>query len=268
MAHYVIGDVQGCFEQLKQLTSKIHFNEDKDKLYFVGDLVNRGPASAQVLDFIMQRPDNCFSVLGNHDLHLIAIGMLDKAPHKYDTFQDVLEHKNRALYLDWLRQQPLAMQLSQPNCFISHAGRYPYWSISEALGYNDEVSQMLQSEQITSFLNNMYGNTPNAWHESHQNNERWRFIVNAFTRMRFLTEDGCLDLACKQPVGSQPANFKPWFEILPIQTTPIYFGHWAALEGVTSRDDIIATDTGCAWGGALTAFDIENQRVFQVPFSK
>jgi bis(5'-nucleosyl)-tetraphosphatase (symmetrical) len=268
MAQYVIGDVQGCFKQLKQLTDKLNFNEDQDRLYFVGDLVNRGPASAQVLDFIMQRPDNCFSVLGNHDLHLLAVGMLGKKPHKYDTFQDILEHQNRNIYLDWIRQQPLAISLNHPNTFISHAGLYPDWSIEEALALADEVSQMLQSELADNFLKNMYGNTPDTWHNSLQQNERWRFIVNAYTRMRFITPDRRLELTCKQPIGKQPTSFQPWFDALPKQPTPIYFGHWAALEGFTGRDDIVATDTGCAWGGSLTAIDIESGQIYKIPFSK
>ena len=265
MATYAIGDVQGCYDDLMRLLDKISYSRERDILWFAGDLVNRGPKSLQTLQFIRDLGDRAISVLGNHDLHLLAAAYGVRAPHKNDTFGDILSSPVRDELLEWLRHQPLIHHDEQLNFAMVHAGIYPAWSISDAKTYAVEVQHVLRSENYREYFSTMYGNQPDRWSAHLQGSDRLRFIVNSFTRMRFLTESGALDMSEAGPVGSQPNNLTPWFDqsIQLPDDLEIVFGHWAALGG-TRISRFHALDSGCVWGNALTALELESGRYISV----
>jgi len=265
VARYIIGDVQGCLAQLKALLKKIDFNADRDQLYFVGDLVNRGPDSLGVLKYLYQRRDNVESVLGNHDLHLLAVAAGTRSANKKDTLEPLLAAKQRHELLSWLKHRPMALYLQQDKLFISHAGLYPYWKIKQALTYASEVQDVLRSNISSELFKQMYSDKPEKWSESLLGWPRLIFIINALTRMRFINKRGGLDLQCKLPLGMQSKQLMPWFELLPKEfAKQVVFGHWAALEGKTNSTKVIATDTGCVWGGKLTAYSVEKKKLISV----
>ncbi len=266
---YVIGDVQGCYIELMRLLDKIQFDESSDCLWFVGDLVNRGPDSLAVLQFLSSLGKKPIVTLGNHDLHYLAVyyGVMPYNSNK-DSFEKLLRADDVDYLSDWLRHQSIAHFDSQLNIFMAHAGLYPAWSISETLLYAKELENVLTSGSPSSFLGQMYGNNPSKWKPSLTGIERLRFIVNAFTRMRLLAKDSVLELKTKDK--REVVGLTRWFDMPRKDNNKvnIVFGHWAALEGETNRKDIWAVDTGCVYGGRLTALCLQTMERISVPGSK
>jgi bis(5'-nucleosyl)-tetraphosphatase (symmetrical) len=267
MSTYAIGDVQGCYDELQALLAEISFNPSKDQLWFAGDLVNRGPKSLQVLRFIKNLP-NAIVVLGNHDIHLLALA--NGHPFPSHTLHEVLAAPDRQELIDWLRQQPFLHYDANLNCLMSHAGLFPRWSLSEAQTHAQSLEQVLRADDYAECLAYLYGNEPSRWTDHLTGWDKLRFIMNAFTRMRFCTMAGELDFSHTGEIGTQPADYFPWFEIPKRSLTnfSIMFGHWAALKGKTSAANVYALDTGCAWGGALTALRLEDKKQFMTPALK
>lgn len=263
MAHYIIGDVQGCFDELMALLDTINFDESSDTLWFCGDLINRGPKSIETLEFIM----NCKraqTVLGNHDIHFLALTLANRKPFAGDTLASVVSDPRAETWCDWLCQQPLLLFNEEHNATMVHAGVLPCWSLSEAKTYAQEVERKLKDPtQRIALLDSLFGNEPNTWDPNLTGMARLRFIANVFTRMRFCFDERTLELTCKTPVGEQPDNLHPWFT-LRSDTSPIYFGHWAALGDVSNVTHFHATDTGCVWGKALTALRLDDHERFSV----
>lgn len=272
MATYVIGDVQGCFEELDALLNNINFSHSHDLLIFAGDLVNRGKHSLAVLRYIktLQQQVNCKVILGNHDLHLLAVFYQARKLTKQDTFQDVLTADDSAALCEWLRHQSMLYFDELSQTLIVHAGIASVWTVSQSLIYGRELEEQLRGPNFQSVLSQLFGNEPNQWHESLSSYERWRTICNFLTRMRFCFEDGSLDFASKGKIGSQPMTLKPWFTIRKQkqqEQTRIVFAHWAALCGETHDTQYVCVDTGCIWGKTLSAFRLEDNAWFQVPSS-
>lgn len=266
MATYAIGDIQGCFEPLQELLQKIDFNSKQDTLWFTGDLVNRGPHSLETLRFVKALGKAAITVLGNHDLHLLAVSEgHQKFQHDSDTLRPLLQAEDRDELLHWLRQQPLLHHDADVNMSMVHAGLPPQWDLSQAQAAAVEVETVLRSQDYLDFFNHMYGNLPEIWDENLQGHARLRFIVNCFTRLRFCTEQGKLSLSAKGEPGTQPKGLIPWFQVpnrLSRDNT-ILFGHWSTL-GLHREDNVVALDTGCLWGGELTALRLEDRKVFSL----
>jgi bis(5'-nucleosyl)-tetraphosphatase (symmetrical) len=259
MPTYAIGDVQGCSDELQQLLARFAFHPAKDRLWFVGDLVNRGPKSVEVLRFVRGLGDRAIVVLGNHDLHLVAEHEGFEPPRKGDSFEDVLNAPDRKALVDWLRQRPLMH--SQGAYAMVHAGLLPQWSVAKALLLAKEVQTALTSLHYREFLKNMYGGNPDQWSESLSGWDRLRVIVNAMTRLRFCTPQGKMDLQAK---GTEPpAGYEAWFSFRKDKET-IVCGHWSAL-GLKFTEKLAAIDSGCVWGGSLTALRLEDRALFQIP---
>lgn len=231
MSTYAIGDVQGCYDALMRLLDKIRYSTTDDTLWFAGDLVNRGHQSLQTLQFIHSLDDGAVCVLGNHDLHLLATAAGVRKPHKSDTFNDILSSRQRDEILHWLSHSALLHYDPVLGYAMAHAGIYPGWSLQEALSYAKEVQQVLRGNHALDFFAAMYGNQPDCWSEHLHGDDRFRFIVNSFTRMRFCTITGQLDLKHSGPPGSQPQGLVPWFTCKNQldEKTQVVFGHWASL---------------------------------------
>ncbi len=261
MADYVIGDVQGCYDALMALRKKIDFNPDCDRLYFLGDLVNRGGQSLAVLRWIYARQANCQTVLGNHDLSLLYRYFFPKKRAKNPEFKAIFAATDCRLLMDWLLQCPLHIDLSKG--LLSHAGIYPFWDMNTFKENTDWAVEKLQTKP-EKVLKHMYGDKPDCWQEDLKSTERWRFIINSCTRMRFVDSAGRLDLNEKMATTDKK-ELKPWFEYLDQSqlTKPLYFGHWSTL-GFYQYGKINALDSGCVWGGALTAIRLDDGAVFQV----
>lgn len=261
MADYAIGDVQGCYDSLMLLLEKIEFDERVDRLWFVGDLVNRGPKSLNVLQFVKNLPIKPRVVLGNHDLHLLCKIYLQDVPLlKGDTLNDIINSPDVYDYAEWLRRQPLLYHDLSLNVVMTHAGIAPNWSLGLAKKLAQELEQVLAGPNFLDFLQNMYGNEPNYWSGALKGIDRLRAICNYFTRMRFCDSKGCLNLSYKGTVANAPQGLTPWFAApnrVPIDAT-IVFGHWASLRGECDKPCIYAIDTGCLWGGSLTALNLDN----------
>ncbi|MCW9015249.1 MAG: symmetrical bis(5'-nucleosyl)-tetraphosphatase [Gammaproteobacteria bacterium] len=260
MATYAIGDVQGCFEQLQQLLKKLEYNPDKDKLWFAGDIVNRGPQSLETLRFIKSLGDRAVTVLGNHDLHLLAIANGRGKQGKKDTIQSILDAPDRNELLDWLIQQPLMHYDETLDVCMVHAGIHPQWTIAEALDYASEVEAFLQSTKAHEFFQHMYGDKPLKWSPKLRGWDRLRFITNVFTRMRYCDINGKLSLRDKGPPGKQAPGIVPWFEVNGFKTgnTRLIFGHWSTLPD-PGLENIYPLDTGCLWGGKLSALKVNKK---------
>lgn len=260
MATYAIGDVQGCFYQLEALLDKIKFDPDKDHLWFAGDLVNRGPNSLEVLRFVRSLGKCATAVLGNHDLHLLAVSYGYRDLSVNDNMHDVLIAKDREILLDWLRRRPMLHFDKKLNCALVHAGLMPSWSIKKALQYAGEVEAVLRSDHPEEFFAEMYGNEPGKWSKRLKGFNRLRFITNTLTRLRFCTPDERINFRDKGKPGSQPNGHFPWFQIdgRKSRDTTVICGHWSSL-GYYAEDGIIALDTGCQWGGELTAQKISGK---------
>jgi len=273
MATYAIGDIQGCYDELLALLDVVNFSED-DQLWLAGDLVNRGPKSLETLRFIKNLGIRAKVVLGNHDLHLLAIYYANARLKRSDTLSSILSAHDCAELMHWLKAQPLAHFDPNHNALMVHAGTPANWSIPQTLTLAKEVEQSLQSDRHVDFFNNMYGNTPAHWDESLKGYDRLRCITNYLTRMRFCTQTQQLDLSFKGENGSQPKELSPWFNFhshAHSSHSPaplILFGHWAALMGKTGREDIIALDTGCVWGEKLTAICLESRTLYSAPSIK
>lgn len=265
MATYFIGDVQGCYAELQSLLELINFNPLRDRLGFAGDLVNRGPQSLEVLRWIKNLGD-AFVVLGNHDFYLLALGYEVAQFHGSHTLDAVLQAPDKWELLDWLRHQPLVHYWENFNSVLVHAGVPPQWALPEVLSHAQEVSSQLKSENFLNYLRELefHRHLNVKWNESLSGSERMRYIVNAFTHIRFCSADGELDLANKSVHSQNPQKYRPWYEWCRLKQK-VFFGHWAALEGNLHDDCFQALDTGCAWGGKLTAVRVEDHRRFSVP---
>lgn len=261
MTTYAVGDIQGCLAPLQCLLQRVAFDPTRDRLWLVGDLVNRGPQSLETLRFLYAMRESLVCVLGNHDLHLLAVAHRVERLKKSDTLGAILEAPDREELLDWLRQQPLLHYDSTLDIAMVHAGIAPQWSLQEALAHAAEVQQALRDDvRLPLFLDGMYGNQPDKWEPDLQGVVRLRVITNYFTRMRFCTADGRLDLDSKEGLDSAPPGYAPWFSQPQRKTRgqKLLFGHWAALEGRCDEPGVEALDTGCVWGKHMTLLNLDN----------
>lgn len=261
MAVYAIGDVQGCYDELQRLLERLRYDPPSDKLWFCGDLVNRGPHSLEVLRFVRGLGDKAVTVLGNHDLHLLAIAAGNERKKENGSLDAVLDAPDRDELLHWLRHRPLMYADEALGFCLIHAGLPPQWTKAQALACAREVEGVLRDDlEHPGFFAGMYGNRPVRWSDRLRGMNRWRFIINCFTRLRYCDLEGNLGLNHKGRPGSQGVGWLPWFKIPGRQSrdTPIIFGHWSTL-GYTATDNVWALDTGCLWGGSLTALAIDTR---------
>lgn len=265
MSTYAIGDIQGCYAALQTLLAKIAFNPQHDRLWLTGDLVNRGPDSLLTLRYIKSLGNTATCVLGNHDLHLLAIAAGVRTKSNDDSLADILNAPDRHELLDWLRQRPVMHHDEELGVSMIHAGLPPQWNQHDSLAYAHELQAVLRGAQYLTFLQDMYGNKPDQWSPTLQGMDRLRFITNCFTRLRFCREDGTLCLKSKGPPGSQPDDCIPWFKVenRASRDMNILFGHWSAL-GLYQEKGITSLDSGCLWGHQLTALRLEDQQIFDI----
>ncbi len=263
MATYAVGDIQGCFASLQALLEKCSFSPEFDRLWLVGDLVNRGPRSLETLRFVKGLGDRAVTVLGNHDLSLLMAAEGFGKRHRSDTIDGILAAPDRDELLHWLRHQRL-MHV-QGDYAMVHAGLLPAWSVAEARALAGEVEQALQAENYREFLANMWGSEPGAWDSSLTGWPRLRVIVNAMTRMRFCSPAGERGFKAKGELSQAPAGYLPWFEVPGRRSaaTVLVTGHWSAL-GLRLEPNLLALDSGCLWGGKLSALRLEDRALFQV----
>ena len=259
MTTYAIGDIQGCYDDLQALLDTLKFDFRKDTLWLTGDLVNRGPRSLEVLRFIKSLGECAVTVLGNHDLHLLAVAYGHEPPKKDDTLDAILEAPDRDELLHWLRTRPLLHHDEIRNITLIHAGLAPQWSLQDAIACAKEVECELQGDKFNDFLTKMYGNQPDQWSSELKRWERLRFSVNCLTRLRYVNGNGRLMLKTKGAPGSQPEGCVPWFQASKRKTKKekLLFGHWSTL-GFYNADNVIGLDGGCIWGGKLIAVDVES----------
>lgn len=270
MPVYAVGDVQGCFDELLTLLARLRFQPSQDRLWLSGDLVNRGRRSLDVLRFLKGLGEHAITVLGNHDLHLLAVTVGKRPLRRKDTFRDVLEAPDRDELLSWLRTRPLLYRDEQLGFTLIHAGLPPQWDLATAQRCAAEVEAALSSTTYPVFFENMYGDQPDRWSEHLRGHERLRFITNCLTRLRYCSSEGSLSLTENGPPGTQPPHLMPWFEVPNRKSLGerILFGHWATLQlhrPVDPRHRVYHLDTGCAWGGRLTALRLDDERYFSVP---
>ena len=256
---HLIGDVQGCCSALDHLLDRIGFSPSRDRIYVLGDLVNRGPQSLETLRRLRGFGDAAVCLLGNHDLNLLAVAQGVRQPHRGDTLSEILDAPDRSEWLAWLRQRRMAVH--EHGWLMVHAGVVPQWDAAQTMALAGEVERLLRSEALAAFLPAMYGDEPSRWSDALVGAERLRFIINVLTRTRFVADDGTLDLHTKDGAAGAPRGFQPWFEVPGRRTqgTPIAFGHWATL-GLIDRPDLLALDTGCVWGRQLSAMRIDGGR--------
>lgn len=264
MGTYAIGDVQGCFEELTALLAAIGFDRETDRLWFVGDLVNRGPASLATLRFVRDLGEGALTTLGNHDLHLLALAHGFVKGRKDDTLGDVLAAPDCDSLLEWLRHRPLLHV--EENYVLVHAGLLPQWDIVTAEALAGEVEAELRGPQHREFLAQLYGSRPDRWSEGLSGVERLRVIVNAMTRLRFCTPEGVMEFSTKGETAKAPPGYAPWFEVSGRKSADrtVICGHWSAL-GLRITPNLLALDSGCVWGGKLSAIRLEDRRLYQVP---
>jgi bis(5'-nucleosyl)-tetraphosphatase (symmetrical) len=263
MTTYAIGDLQGCHTQLISLLEKIDATSPDAQLVFVGDIVNRGPKSLATLRQVRALKDRARIVLGNHDLNLLAVACGLRKPHDSDTLADIMAADDREELITWLRHQPLALEQDGHLCV--HAGVLPQWTAQQTLALSKEVEAALQGPNWVAFLQTMYGNAPARWSNDLQGADRLRCIVNALTRIRFCTPDGSMDFKAVEGLDHTPPGLMPWFDVPHRQTenTSVVFGHWSTL-GLTLRPNLAGLDTGCVWGGKLTAINLQDCTTIQV----
>ncbi len=263
MSTYAIGDVQGCLHAFQELLDAIEYDPVRDRLWLTGDLVNRGEDSLGMLRWCMAHDDGVVAILGNHDLHLLAVAEGFVPAHKKDTLDDILDAPDRADVLDWLRRRPMLHRDGQ--WLMVHAGLMPEWTAELAESLARELEDALRGEDYRSFLRDMYGNEPRHWSEALSGQDRLRLIANAMTRIRFLHADGGLEFLHKCAPDQAPPGLIPWYDMPGRRSrgVRVLFGHWSTL-GLYVRDDLAALDTGCLWGGRLTALRLEDGRIFQV----
>lgn len=259
MALYLIGDVQGCDSALQRLLDEIAFSASRDTLYLLGDLVNRGPDSAAVLRRLMAYGGSVQSVLGNHDLHLLALAHGARKRHPKDTLDAILYAPDRQAMLDWLRGQHMAMleKIDGHAVLMVHAGVLPAWTAGQTMALASEVEDVLRGPALAEFLPRMYGDEPSSWSDQLSGTARLRVIVNSLTRLRFCDADGRMEFASKEGTAATPPGYLPWFDVPGRQTAnvTVAFGHWSTL-GWLARSDVLSLDTGCVWGGCLSALRI------------
>ncbi|NOT14064.1 MAG: symmetrical bis(5'-nucleosyl)-tetraphosphatase [Methylotenera sp.] len=263
MTTYAIGDIQGCYYAFQALLERIQFNQKKDQLWLVGDLINRGSGSLEVLRWCYQHQNSLSVVLGNHDLHALVVAEGIVSAHKGDTLDALLAAHDCDILLHWLRHQPLAYQSEK--FLMVHAGFLPQWNANQAIAYAKEVEAALQSSNYLHFLTHMYGNVPIAWHEDLTGIDRLRMITNAMTRLRICTAQGEMEFKFKGELADIPKGYMPWFDVpnRATQSNNVIFGHWSAL-GLQQRKHVFALDTGCLWGGKLTAMNVHTLAIVQV----
>jgi bis(5'-nucleosyl)-tetraphosphatase (symmetrical) len=262
---YLLGDLQGCRDPLARLLDEVAFSPSRDHLYVLGDLVNRGPDSLGVLRRLKSLGSSATCLLGNHDLHLLGVAHGVRKLHKGDTVSDILEAPDREDWLHWLRHRRMAVQAH--GWLMVHAGVVPQWDAAQTLAVAAEVETLLQGPDLADFLPLMYGKQPERWRDDLQGVDRWRCAINSLTRLRFCQADGTMDFEVKDGAAEAPSGLMPWFEVPERRThsTPVAFGHWSTL-GLINRDDLLSLDTGCVWGGQLTAVrvDGDSREVIQV----
>jgi bis(5'-nucleosyl)-tetraphosphatase (symmetrical) len=256
---HLVGDLQGCDEPLGRLLAEIGFSPSRDRLVVLGDLVNRGPASLDVLRRLRSFGDAAVCLLGNHDLHLLAVAHGIRAEHRSDTVAGILGAPDREAWIEWLRWRPLAHREAGWLCV--HAGVPPAWDAADTLARAAEVEARLRGPDLPGFLRSMYGNEPARWDDALRGADRLRFVVNALTRMRFVADDGTLDFKTKEGADAAPPGHRPWFDVPGRRSAgePVAFGHWSTL-GLVDRPDLLALDTGCVWGGCLSAARVDGGR--------
>lgn len=256
---YLIGDLQGCCDAFERLLATLDYSPSRDHVYILGDLVNRGPNSLAVLERLAGFGESATSLLGNHDLHLLAVAHGVRKAHRNDTLEGILNSPERERWLDWLRHQRMAVQAH--GWLMVHAGVAPQWTTADTLALAAEAEALLRGPDLPAFLDVMYSNLPARWDAGLQGPDRLRFIINVLTRMRFCEADGTMDFQLKEGADAAPPHLMPWFDVPGRLTadTPVAFGHWSTL-GHLERPDILPLDTGCVWGGALTAARIDGGR--------
>jgi bis(5'-nucleosyl)-tetraphosphatase (symmetrical) len=264
LATYAIGDIQGCHAELVDLLTLIGFSTRDDRLWLVGDLVNRGPASLAVLREVKALGDAAVTVLGNHDLHLLTVAAGHRKPHRGDTIDDVLAAPDREALLHWLARRPLVHV--EDECVLVHAGLLPSWTPATARMLSAEVSAVLAGAGANDFLRELYGDEPRTWRGDLAGVDRWRAIVNVCTRLRFCTADDTMELKEKRGTAHAPAGFLPWFAQPARRSAQatVVCGHWSTLD-LMLAPNVMMLDSGCVWGGPLTAIRLEDRRVYQVP---
>lgn len=262
MATYAIGDLQGCLDPLQSLLRQIDFDPARDRLWFTGDLVNRGPQSLAALRFVRDLGDCAITVQGNHDLHLLALSEGQGKVRADDTLASILDAPDRDELLGWLRHRP--MLHTEGEYVLVHAGLLPAWSVTQARDLAAEVEAQLRGPAHREFFAQLYGSKPDRWDDALRGPDRLRVIVNAMTRMRFCTPAGVMEFQTKGEAANPPPGFMPWFDVpqRASRDATVVFGHWSAL-GLHQRPNLLGLDTGCVWGGRLTAVRLEDRRVFQ-----
>lgn len=262
MTLYAMGDIQGCRAKMSELLDRIHDRHPQARVVIVGDLVNRGPQSLQTLREVRALGERAEALLGNHDLHLLAVSQGIRPAHRTDTLEEILAAPDRDELIDWLRRRPLA--LFEQGHLLVHAGVLPQWDAAQVMALAQEVQEALRGPDWVAFLRRMYGNEPARWDDGLEGADRLRCIVNALTRIRFCSADGTMDLRSKGAEPDEP-GYLPWFDVPGRRTAgvPIVFGHWSTL-GLMMRDDVISLDTGCLWGGKLSAICLQDRSVLQV----
>ncbi|MDE2448164.1 MAG: symmetrical bis(5'-nucleosyl)-tetraphosphatase [Gammaproteobacteria bacterium] len=265
MTRHAIGDIQGCCDELRALLTEIGFSADRDRLWFVGDLVNRGPRSLEVLRFVRALGDNAIVVLGNHDLHLLAVACGNRNARRSDTLDEILRAPDRDVLLEWLAMRPLAH--FEAGDLLVHAGVVPQWTVETTMGLAAEVEFALRNDPRNLF-DHMYGDEPGQWSQDLEGTDRLRFAINVLTRLRVCTNEGRINLHIKGKPPAAGSQWLPWFDVQSRRTrdTRVIFGHWSAL-GLFVRDDVIGLDSGCVWGGALTAIDLDGGAVGLAPIA-
>lgn len=269
MANYFIGDLQGCFDGLQRALAHVEFNPAKDTLWLTGDLIARGSDSLATMKFLYRNQDSVKTVLGNHDLHFLAVANKIKKPNPNDLLEPLLASKKLNHYVDWLRQQPLIHELPKSSGYMTHAGLPPHWSAKKAVKWAGKVSDILTSDDYVDFITEMYGNRPSLWSDCDNRTDKLRFTVNALTRMRFCDLNGELNFSQKgapeklgkSKTSNNQGDLIPWFEYHPerFKDTTWVFGHWASLMGETANSNVIALDTGYVWGNYLTIMNFKTR---------
>ncbi len=264
MSLYAIGDIQGCHAEFCQLLELVGFSRACDRLWLVGDLVNRGPESLAVLREVKALGDSATTVLGNHDFHLLMVAAGHAKPHRQDTIAPILEAADRDELLEWLQRRPLVA--GDGDHLLVHAGLLPDWTPAKAMALSSEVQAMLASERADCFLRELYGDEPRTWRDDLEGFDRLRVVVNACTRLRFCTAEGTMEFREKRGPHAAPAGFRPWFEHEHRASAgrTVVCGHWSTLE-LKLAPNLLMLDSGCLWGGTLTAIRLEDRRVYQVP---
>ena len=263
MAIYFVGDIQGCFSELTALLKQVKFNKKNDELWVAGDLVARGPDSLATLRFIKSLGKKAKVVLGNHDLHLLATYAGIKTVKKNDLLDELLAADDIEELMDWLARQPLLQKLPGEEVYMSHAGIPPEWDIETAIEQAEIAHKYLCSKKRNKWLARMYGNEPASWHKAKTKTERFRYTINALTRMRYCYLDNSLEFDCKKPPQEAPDKIQPWFNLSQVINNTVWiFGHWAALMGKCSHPNVYALDTGCVWGNHLTLFRWDDKKIF------